>query len=74
MFTNFQIITNIPLMNLQYPDNVYILFGFIYDIANYQVYPMGSLYEEVFPGCLESSDTMVVNSNFEIFGFNESFL
>ena len=78
MFTNFQIITHIPLMNLQYPANAYTFFSLVFDISNYNLLPLNQIYTIMFPlpanYTVISSDSAVINYNFNQFGYDKSFL
>ena len=79
MFTNFQIITHIPLINLQYPPNAYTFFGLVFDISNYNLIPLNQIYTIMFPlpanyTAPPTSDKPVINYNFNQFGYDNSFL
>ena len=58
-------------MSLELPENVYAIFGVVYQISNYNVLPTASLYQAMFPN---STATSVINKNFERFGYDSSFL
>jgi hypothetical protein len=49
MFEHFQILTHLPLMNLYLPPNSYQFFSLLFDISNYNIFPVDTLYQDIFP-------------------------
>lgn len=77
-------------MNLFLPSNAYQFFSLLFDISNYNIFPVGDLYAYLFPSdnqsyqeddegvyledLMEVPKQKVVNLNFQSFGYSTSFL
>ena len=61
-----------PLFNLNLPANAGLFFGFLTELASFNMLPTDSFYNFVFPS-LQRADPGPVNDNFDALGYGSTF-
>jgi len=68
MLNVMQLIVNMPLLNVMFPQNAIMFYGFINDIANFDIIPTDKIKQAIFSFSKEDEP----DPNFESMGYESS--
>ena len=71
MINSQQLLVTLPMFNQQIPANAGLFYGFIMDVASFDLLPTELIYDAYFNLKDEASDS--VNSNFESLGYSSMY-